>query len=246
MIHIAEISHTYRSLWRRAAPVRALDALSLEIAAGSAVGLIGVNGAGKTTLLRLLLGYLRPSAGVVTIANLPPRAYVERHGIGYVPERVAIPRRWTVEGALQAYALLGNVSEDGPGRVEAALRRLGLEEIRERRVGALSKGNLQRVAIAQAMLCDRTVLVLDEPTDGLDPVWIAEMREILADWRAADPRRVLIVASHDLPMIERIASRAVVLHDGRAIADLDLASGPSRPPLEESFLRLVREQARAA
>lgn len=246
MIRIAEISHTYRSLWRRTAPVRALDALSIEIAPGSAVGLIGVNGAGKTTLLRVLLGYLRPSAGTATIGDLPPRVYVERHGIGYVPERVSIPRRWTVESALQAYALLGNVAEDGRPRVEVALRRLGLEEIRGRMVGALSRGNLQRLAIAQALLCERTVLILDEPTDGLDPVWIAELREILTEWRAADPRRVLIVASHDLAMLERIATRAVVLHDGRAIADLDLASATPRPPLEDTFLRLVREQARAA
>ena len=246
MIHIAEISHTYRSLWRGAAPVQALAALSLEIPAGAAVGLIGVNGAGKTTLIRTLLGYLRPSAGAATISGLPPRAYAERYGIGYLPERVAIPGGWTVEGALQAYALLGNVDEDGPARVEAALRRLGLEDLRARKVGTLSKGNLQRLAIAQAILGERSVLVLDEPTDGLDPVWIAELREILADWRSADQARVLIVASHDLPLIEKVANRAVVLHGGRAIADLDLSSGPPAPSLEHVFLRLVGEQARAA
>lgn len=245
MIRLAELSHVYRSLLRRRPSVRALDRLSLELDAGSAIGLIGMNGAGKTTLVRVLLGYLQPASGSATIDGHAPRAYVERHGIGYVPERVAIPGRWTVEGALQAYAMLGDVGEDGPERVEGALTRLGLEEIRSRRVASLSKGSLQRLAIAQAILCDRQILVLDEPTDGLDPVWMAELRTILEEWRAAAPGRILIVASHDLPMVERVASRAIVLHAGRVLADLELGSA-GRPPLEETFLRLVREEQAAA
>lgn len=245
MIRLAELSHVYRSPLRRRTPVRALDRLTLEISAGSAIGLIGMNGAGKTTFLRLLLGYLQPASGSATIDGLPPRAYVQRHGIGYVPERPAIPRWWTVEGALQAYALLGDVGEDGPARVERALARLGLDELRSRRVAGLSKGSLQRLAIAQAIVCDRQVLVLDEPTDGLDPVWMAQLRTILSEWRAAAPGRILIVASHDLPMVQRVATRAIVLHAGRVLADLDL--GSARPhSLEETFLRLVREKQAVA
>ena len=105
---------------------------------------------------------------------------MEREGIAYVPERVAIPPQWTVRGALVAYAMLGDLGDDAPERVEAALRRLGLEELADRRVGRLSKGNVQRLAIAQALLGDRELMVLDEPTDGLDPVWIAELRD--ASW----------------------------------------------------------------
>jgi ABC-2 type transport system ATP-binding protein len=245
MIRFAEVTRVYRSLWRQAAPVRALDQVTLDIPPGSAVGLIGLNGAGKTTLLRLLLGYLRPTAGQVRIEGAPPRRYVESHGIGYVPERVAIPGHWTVERALQAYALLGNVGEDGPRRVAAALDRLGLKELAARRVRALSKGNLQRLAIAQAILCDRQLLVLDEPTDALDPVWIAELREILRAWREADPARTLLVASHNLPQLERITERVIVLHQGRVHADLAVA-GDLVEPLEETFLRLVRREAAAA
>src|SRR5690606_3895514 len=91
MIQLAEISHTYRALLGRAAAVHALDRRSPEVAEGGALGLIGLNGAGKTTLLRVLLGFLRPSVGSATIAGQSPRSYVERHGVGYVPERVAIP-----------------------------------------------------------------------------------------------------------------------------------------------------------
>jgi ABC-2 type transport system ATP-binding protein len=246
MIRLAEVSHEYRSLWRPGRSVRALDAVSLEIAPGDAVGVIGLNGAGKTTLLRLLLGYLRPTSGTIEIAGVAPRPYAETHGIGYVPERVAIPGHWTVEGALQAYTLLGNAGEDGPARVEAALGRLGLEELRERRVAALSKGNLQRLAIAQALLHDRELLVLDEPTDALDPVWIAELRTILDGWRAADPLRTLLIASHNLPQVERIARRVIVLHDGRLRADLALGEAGASEPLEDIFLRMVRREAEAA
>jgi ABC-2 type transport system ATP-binding protein len=245
MIRLAEVSHHYRPLWPPRHAVRALDRLSLEIKPGSAVGLIGVNGAGKTTLLRLLLGYLQGSSGMASIESLAPRRYVELHGIGYVPERVAIPRSWTVEGALRAYTLLGNVGADGPERVEAVLERLGLQAVRRRRVGGLSKGNLQRLAIAQAIVCDRRILVLDEPTDGLDPVWIAELRGILAEWRAAEPERILVIASHDLALVERVSTRVVVLHDGRVLAELDPA-GKAAGSLESDFLRLVRTEARAA
>lgn len=245
MIRLAEVSHTYRTLWRPSAGVRALGGVTLDVAPGTAVGFIGMNGAGKTTLLRLLLGYLRPGAGTVTIDGLDPRAYVQRHGIGYVPERVAIPRGWTVEGALRAYAMMGNVGADADARVEAALARLGLRELSGRRVGALSKGNLQRLAIAQAIVCERQILVLDEPSDGLDPVWIAELRQILADWRAAESRRVLVIASHDLTLIEHLADRVVVLHAGRVLAELD-GSQIQTGALEPTFLRLVREEAHAA
>jgi ABC-type multidrug transport system ATPase subunit len=242
MIRIAGLTHTYRSVWSRMPAVRALDDVSLEMTAGSAVGIIGVNGAGKTTLLRVLLGYLRPTAGSVEIEGLPPRPYVERYGIGYVPERVAIPRGWTVEGALQAYALLGNAAEDAPARVEGSLERLGLGEIRTRSLGRLSKGNLQRLAIAQAILCERRLMVLDEPTDGLDPLWVAELRAILSEWRAGDADRVAVIATHNLPLLERVADRVLVLHDGRVIADLDLLGPGDSPPLEETFLRLLRDR----
>src|SRR5690606_16809456 len=132
-IRIAGVTHVYRRPWQLRSSVRALDGLDLEIEAGSAVGLIGLNGAGKTTLIRLLLGYLSPTSGRISINGLPPRHYVENHGIGYVPERVSIPRQWTVEQALRAYALLGNVGDDLPVRLAVTLREQGLDTVRNRR-----------------------------------------------------------------------------------------------------------------
>lgn len=243
MIRIEKLTLTYRSLWRRGS-VRALDALSLPIEPGSATGLVGLNGAGKTTLLRLLLGYLHPTSGTVTIGGLPPRSYVERFGIAYVPERVAIPRHWTVDNALRAYALLGNVGTEFPERIEIALRELDLEDVRSKRVGDLSKGNLQRLAIAQAVLYDRKLMILDEPTDALDPLRIADLRSLIRQWRSSDPERVVLVASHNLPFLEQVTDRVIVLHRGRLAGELSTAA--AGVPLEEAFLRIIREGARAA
>ena len=249
MIALANVTHRYPARWRPGTGTVALDDLTCSIDAGSIVGLIGVNGAGKTTLLRILLGYLNPTAGEVRIGGLRPRQFVERFGIAYVPERVAIPHRWTVEGAMQGYAMLGNLEAPVDERIDTTLRRLGLNEIRRRRVGALSKGNMQRLAIAQAILCERQVMILDEPSDSLDPLWTSELREIVQSWRnAGDTPGTVILASHDLSLVERIADRVIVLHEGRILADMvDYGREERRRgSLEESFLRLVHARDSAA
>jgi ABC-type multidrug transport system ATPase subunit len=224
----------------RGGGVRALVDVTLRVRAGEAVGLIGVNGAGKSTLLKILLGYVRPTAGEVEVGGLTPRRYAESHGVAYVPERVAIPPWWTVRGALTAYAMLGELGDDAHERVEAAMGRLGLLPLATRRVGRLSKGNVQRLALAQAILGNRSLMVLDEPTDGLDPLWIAELREIVHEWRAADPSRTLVVASHNLAEVERLADRVLVLHDG-VLRDEITIDAASRGTLEAHFLDRVRD-----
>lgn len=206
--------------------VRALDGVSIHVPAGRAVGLVGPNGAGKSTVIKLLLGYLHPSRGGVEVGGMLPRDYVERHGVAYVPDRVTIPPWWTVRGALRTFAALAELDDWEP-RVEREIARLELAPVADRRVRALSKGNLQRVALAQALLADRKVMILDEPTDGLDPEWVARVREILAGWRAADPERVLLFASHDLDEVERVADQVVVLQAGRVHEVLDMeGEGP--------------------
>ena len=224
-----------------------LDRLDLSVQPGTALGILGPNGTGKSTLLKLLLGYLRPSGGEVAIAGDAPRTYVLRHGIGYVPEVPAIPERWTVRGALRAYAALSNLADDEYARIDEALERLGLRPVAERRVGDLSKGNRQRLSIAQGILADRKILVLDEPFHGLDPFWRARMREIVSAWRAADPERIVIIASHDLREIEHHADRAVILAGGGICAEVDLSgyTPPERDPspLAAAYERVMREDA---
>ena len=222
MIRLEDVTKEYGA-WPRPsrARVRALDGVSLDVAPGAALGIVGPNGAGKSTLIRLLLGYLRPTAGRVSVGGMAPRAYAERHGVAYLPELPALPPRWTVRGALAFWAALGEVA-DAEARVEAELARMELAEVAGRRVATLSKGGLQRLALAQALLGPRRVMVLDEPTTGLDPEWVARLRGIVADWRAADPGRVVLMASHDLGEVERVADRVVVLEGGRVRETIDL------------------------
>jgi ABC-2 type transport system ATP-binding protein len=223
MIRLDDVIKDYGGWAARArrGTVRALDGISLAAPAGTALGVVGPNGAGKSTLIRLLLGYLHPTRGRVTIGDAAPRAYIERHGVAYVPDTVAIPPGWTVGGALRAFAALGEV-EGAEERIEKVMETTGLMELAGRRVAALSKGGVQRLALAQALLGDRKVMVLDEPATGLDPEWIVRLRSIVADWRAADPGRVLVMASHDLDEVERMADRVAVLAAGRVREIIDL------------------------
>ena len=186
----------------------------MRIDAGEIVGLAGPNGAGKSTLIGMLLGYLAPTRGDVRIAGEAPRRYIERKGIGYLSELVAIEPRWRAREALVRYAILAGIPDtELDARVDGVIERLGLGEHRDKRVKALSKGNLQRLGLAQALLRDDDVLVLDEPTHGLDPVWTQKFRDIVQDLRR--PGRAMFIASHNLDELQRVADRVAIIDGGR-------------------------------
>ncbi len=230
MIRLTDAAREYAGLRARLTGrrVRALDGVSLSVPPGEALGIVGPNGAGKSTLIRLLLGYVRPTAGTVEVGGLPPRTYAERHGIGYVPELAAIPPGWTVRGAMLAYAAAGDV-EDAHERIERELARFGVADSAGAKVRTLSKGTVQRLALAQAWLGDRRVLLLDEPSTGLDPEWIARLRDAVGEWRRRTPDGVVVMASHDLDEVEATVDRVVVLEGGRIRETVDLRA-PARPP----------------
>ena len=212
MIAFDHVGKRYRSFTGR--EVRALDDLTLELSPGEVFGLAGPNGAGKTTLIALLLGFLGPSEGTVRIAGLEPRRFIEKHGVGYLSELVNIPPGWRTDEALQRYALLAGVDASRlRARVDEALDQLGLNEHRGKRVKQLSKGNLQRLGLAQALLCEEQVVVLDEPTHGLDPVWTQRFRDVVTALRRED--RVILIASHNLDELARLADRVGILDHGQ-------------------------------
>jgi ABC-type multidrug transport system ATPase subunit len=191
-----------------------VEDVSLDVAPGEVLGIAGPNGAGKSTILALLLGFLRPSAGSVAIDGLPPRAYVERHGIAYLPELMALPPHWTTQGALARLAVLAGVpSARVQAEVERVIELLAIGEHRGKRLKALSKGNFQRVGLAQAMLTESKVVIFDEPTHGLDPVWTQRFRDIVAGLKGAD--RTIVIASHNLDELERLADRVAIIDRGR-------------------------------
>lgn len=225
MIELQGLSKTYRAaLGGRT--VAALDDLTVTLRAGEVVGIAGPNGAGKSTLISLLLGFIAPTRGSARVAGLTPRAYVEHHGAAYLAELPAIPPQWTVASTLARGAVLAGVAPgERSARAARAIERLGLGDQRAKRVRELSKGNLQRLGMAQALVGDSDLVVLDEPTHGLDPVWTQRFRDVVAELRR--PTRLMLVASHNLDELERIADRVLILTQGRLERVVDVGAGPA-------------------
>jgi ABC-2 type transport system ATP-binding protein len=236
VIAFHHVGKRYRSLTGR--EVRALEDFSLELHAGEVFGLAGPNGAGKSTLISLLLGYLGPSEGTIRIEGMEPRRFIEAHGIGYLSELVNIPPAWRLVDALRRYALLAGVSERArDARVEEVIDWLGLREHRTKRVKQLSKGNLQRLGLAQALLCEERVLVLDEPTHGLDPVWTQRFRDVVTALRRDD--RVILIASHNLDELARLADRVGIIDHGRLQRVVDVHGGGDRGVADTTPYRIA-------
>lgn len=224
MIQFSGVSKTYRGLFGRI--VDAVVDFSLTIHEGEVLGLAGPNGAGKSTLINLLLGFMRPTAGAITIHGLSPRTFIQRHGIGYLSELVAIPPAWRAENALRRYALLAGVEPNRvQERVDAVIAQLGLDEHRKKLIKQLSKGNLQRVGLAQALLHDERLLILDEPTHGLDPMWTQRFRDLVDGLRRPD--RAIFIASHNLDELQRISDRVAIIDRGRLQRVVDLKMAPT-------------------
>jgi ABC-type multidrug transport system ATPase subunit len=212
VIEFKNVGKIYKSLLGNS--VKAVEEFSLVVGEGEILGIAGPNGAGKTTLIAMMLGYLRPTSGSVEINGMPARHFVEQTGIGYLSELVAIPPKWRAETALVRYATLAGISDaEIPKRVQYVVDLLGLGEHRDKKVKALSKGNLQRLGLAQALLRDEKILVLDEPTHGLDPVWTQRFRDIVDELRRPD--RTMLIASHNLDELQRLADRVAIIDRGR-------------------------------
>jgi ABC-type multidrug transport system ATPase subunit len=212
VIEFNSTTKTYKSILGRS--VTAVEDFSLQVAEGEVLGIAGPNGAGKSTLISLLLGYIRPTKGSVTIEGMQPRAYVEKHGIGYLSELMTINPGWTAESALARFAVLAAIPpKEITARVDAVIEQLGIGEHKAKKVKALSKGNLQRLGLAQSLLREESVMILDEPTHGLDPVWTQRFRDIVEAMRR--PGRTVIIASHNLDELQRLADRVAIIDHGR-------------------------------
>jgi ABC-2 type transport system ATP-binding protein len=236
VIEFRNVGKIYRSLLGNS--VKAVEEFSLQVPDGEILGIAGPNGAGKTTLIAMLLGYLRPTTGAVEINGLPARTYVEKNGIGYLSELVSIHPKWRADTALVRYATLAGISDaEIPQRVNEVIEQLGLSEHRDKKVKALSKGNLQRLGLAQALLRDEQILVLDEPTHGLDPVWTQRFRGIVSDLRRPD--RTIIIASHNLDELQRLADRVAIIDHGRLQRVVSTGYEPHAPAVTRFRLTLA-------
>lgn len=216
----------------------AVAGIDLDVHPGEIHAIVGLNGAGKTTLMRLLLGMTRPDEGSVSILHRSPTDE-DSELWSRVGHHIGAPLAWpelTVTENLWAAALLHGLSDD---EAQTAARRSAdrfeLGRWADRRAGALSMGNRQRLGLAAALLHDPTVLVLDEPTNALDPAGVLFVRSLLVDTR--DRGGAILVSSHHLDELARVADRITVMHRGRIVGTLD----PDGIDLERRFFEAVYE-----
>jgi gliding motility-associated transport system ATP-binding protein len=205
-------------LTKRFGKFTAIEDVSFDVARGEIVGFLGPNGAGKSTTMRILSGVFPPSQGEALVAGYdvvrePLRA---RAAVGYFPERVSLYFDMTVEGYLQYVARMKGIERSQTRRaVLAAMENSALVPVASRLIGTLSKGFRQRVGIAQALVGAPQVLILDEPTAGLDPEQVADMRELIRSLRG---ERTVILSTHILSEVEVTCDRVIILHRGRVRA----------------------------
>lgn len=212
MIEVQGVSRRYGS-------VEALREVSLRVADGQVLGLLGQNGAGKTTLLNLLTGYLAPTRGRVLIDGHDPLLEPEaaKRRLGYLPEHPPLYDEMTVREYLAFAAALRQVRGRAiVGHVAEIMRKTGLTEMQNRLLGHLSKGYRQRVGMAQALCGDPDVLVLDEPTVGLDPKQITEIRQLIHQLAKG---RTIVFSSHILSEVQQLCDHVVILHRGEVKLD---------------------------
>ena len=228
-----------RQLAKRFGDVVALQDVSFEVGRGEIVGFLGPNGAGKTTTLRILSTYLTPDAGTASIGghDSAREPMAVRRKLGYLPEHPPLYLDHTVEEYLRFCAALRGVARRRRASAVASVtERCGLGEVRGRLLGNLSKGFRQRVGLAQALVHGPEVLVLDEPTVGLDPQQIREIRELI---RSLGGEHTVLLSTHILPEVAAVCGRAVIVHRGKVAADAPVAELAQAGGLEEAFLRVT-------
>jgi ABC-2 type transport system ATP-binding protein len=233
-------------LTKRYGDFTAVQDVSFEIARGEVVGFLGPNGAGKTTTMRVLTGYMGPSAGRVEVAgrDLARDPLGARGAVGYLPELPPLYPEMRVEDYVRYVAALNDVPRrERAERVTRALEACGLGAVRRQVIRTLSKGFRQRVGLAQAIVHEPEVLVLDEPTAGLDPIQIAEIRDLIRRL-AAEEGRTVILSTHLLPEVELICQRVLVIAYGRLRLDATLDEIRKTGSLESRFVAEVEAASR--
>jgi ABC-2 type transport system ATP-binding protein len=242
MIDVKDITKSY-------GPIEALRGISFDIASGEIVGLLGPNGAGKTTTIKILTGSLQPGDGTVTVNGLDVLEHTRevQAQIGYLPETAPLYRELTVQGYLRMMAELRDIPEsEQRARISEAVYATGLADHLTRPIGELSKGFRQRVGLAQAIVHKPRLLILDEPTIGLDPTQVVEVRRLI---RRLAKRSTVLLSTHILSEVEALCDRVIILINGRIRADAELSELASTsdailvldretPGVEDALLRL--------
>jgi ABC-2 type transport system ATP-binding protein len=214
-IRVCGLSKDYR-IGLRGVRLRAVDGLSFSVPRGSIFGLLGPNGSGKSTTIKTILGLIRPSAGVCEVFGQDPLRAANRASIGYLPESPDFQRFLTGRELVSMHARLAGLDDpDVSARTEQVIVQVGMSDAADRRVGEYSKGMLQRIGLAQALVHDPELLVLDEPTAGVDPVGAADMITLVRKLR--DEGKTILLSSHLLAQVEDVCDQVAIVHRGRLV-----------------------------
>jgi ABC-2 type transport system ATP-binding protein len=221
---------------------RAIQDVSFTAERGEILGLLGPNGAGKTTTMRIITGFMPASEGTAVVEgfDVSTEAQEARRRIGYLPENPPLYHDMTVSSYLKFVGRIKGVKRSElAGALDRVLEKCFLTEVASRIVGRLSKGYRQRVGLAQALIHNPPVLILDEPTIGLDPRQIIDIRGLIKEL-AAD--RTVILSTHILPEVSQICGKVVIINEGRVVVEKNLKELAQGASLEEVFLRYISKE----
>lgn len=230
-----------QNLTKRYGELTAISNISFTAEKGQILGFLGPNGAGKTTTMRIITGFMPATSGTVKIAGFDifEDSYECRRRIGYLPESPPLYNDMTVATYLRFVGRIRGIAKaEIPDAVDRVLRSCGLEDVPHRVIGHLSKGYRQRVGLAQAMIHSPSVLVLDEPTIGLDPRQIIDIRGLIKEL-AAD--RTVILSTHILPEVSQLCDKVVIINQGRIVVEDMLENLTRDTTLEQVFLRYISQ-----
>jgi ABC-2 type transport system ATP-binding protein len=234
-----------KDLWKRFDNIEAVKGVSFKVNKGEVLGFLGPNGAGKTTTMRMITGFLPPTSGTAVVCgyDITEQPVEAKKQIGYLPENAPAYDSMTVTDFLSFIAeIRGFRNQQKKDKVEAAIQKCRLDKVRHQSFGTLSKGYRQRTCFAQAILHDPAVLIMDEPTDGLDPNQKHVVRLMIKEMAA---EKVIIVSTHILEEVDAVCSRAIIISNGTIVANgtpSELKAKSSTGRLDDVFRMLTIEK----
>ena len=236
------------ALHKHFGPIHAVRGISFSVSHGEVLGFLGPNGAGKSTTMKMITGFLEPDGGVITVNghDVLDHPITVKAGIGYLPEGAPSYGEMTVSNFLQFIAeIRGYNGPELQSRVNAAVKQVHLEPVLNQTIETLSKGFKRRVGIAQAILHDPEVLIMDEPTDGLDPNQKHEVRSLIKDMAR---RKAIIISTHILEEVDAVCDRAIIIAEGKILFDgspAELRGRSKSGDIDDAFRQITTDTTRA-
>ena len=238
VIRCARLTKVFKDFWLRDR-VTAVNAIDLDVRRGEVFGLLGPNGSGKSTTIKMILGLLHPTSGVVSVFGKSPRDVSTKQNIGYLPEDSYLYRFLNARETLEYYAKLFHQDRrQRQSRIDMLLEMVGLDKVQRRPVGEYSKGMQRRIGLAQALINDPQLLILDEPTTGLDPIGTRQIKDLIV--KLKDAGKTVLLCSHLLADVEDVTDRAAIMFGGKGAAGGHHRRAPGQARSDHHHRRLGR------